>query len=388
MRSFWHVCGLLFACVLWPSAVWAQPAVSTPAALTADDYARAERFMPYTTAALVVGVSGRASWLPDERFWYRTSTPNGPVVWLVDPTRRTKVVCDLPPCLASNGAGSAAPADTARSPDGRQIAFIRDFNLWVRDTGSAVERPLTKDGVRDFGYATDNAGWTQSDRPIVAWSPDSGKIATFQQDQRGVGEMFLVDTGVGHPKLQAWKYPLPGDQTVTTIQPVVIDVATSTTVRLDLPALEHRSSLCDDISCRGDEWSDAQWSSDSGTLALLSTSRDHRHEELYLANPSTGAVHRALEERVTTFFESGNGRVNWRYLAASNEILWFSERDNWGHLSRHDAVTGARKNAVTTGEWNVTQLLRVDEKNRLLYFVGVGKERGRDPSRDGEIRGP
>ena len=71
--------------------------------------------------------------------------------------------------------------------------------------------------------------------------------------------------------------------------------------------------------------------------------------------------------------------MNWRYLAASNEILWFSERENWGHLSRYDALTGSRTLVVTTGEWNVTQLLRVDEEKRMLYFVGVGKERGRDP---------
>ena len=56
--------------------------------------------------------------------------------------------------------------------------------------------PLTKDGVKDFGYATDNAGWTRSDRPIVLWSPDSKKIATFQQDQRAVGEMHLVDVAL------------------------------------------------------------------------------------------------------------------------------------------------------------------------------------------------
>ena len=54
------------------------------------------------------------------------------------------------------------------------------------------ERNLTKDGVKDFGYATDNAGWKISDSPILVWSPDSKKIATFQQDQRKDGEMYLV----------------------------------------------------------------------------------------------------------------------------------------------------------------------------------------------------
>ena len=86
-----------------------------------------------------------------------------------------------------------------------------------------------------------------------------------------------------------------------------------------------------------------------------------------------------MEERVGTFFESGNGRVNWRYLPASNEIIWFSERDNWGHLYLYDLQTGKLKHQITTGEGNVTQLLRVDEKNRMLYFVGVGRETGRDP---------
>ena len=132
------------------------------------------------------------------------------------------------------------------------------------------ETQLTKDGVKDFGYATDNAGWTRSDRPILMWSPDSKKIATFQQDQRGVGEMYLVDTKVGHPTLQAWKYPLPGDETVTMIQRVVIDVDRGKIVRLQMPPDQHRSSLCDDVACRG-EWGDVQWAADGSTVAFVST---------------------------------------------------------------------------------------------------------------------
>ena len=147
------------------------------------------------------------------------------------------------------------------SPDGSKAIFICDWNLWVRDVATGKDRQLTTDGVKDFGYATDNAGWSTSDRPIVQWSPDSKKIATFQQDQRGVGEMYLVNTQVGHPTLRAWKYPLPGDDVVTTIQRVVIDVDSARMVRLDMPPDQHRSSLCDDLACRGD-WGDAQWSPD------------------------------------------------------------------------------------------------------------------------------
>ena len=256
--------------------------------------------------------------------------------------------------------------------------FIRDYNLWVRNNATRQETQLTKDGVKDFGYATDNAGWSSSDRAIVLWSPDSKKVATYQQDQRGVGEMYLVDTQVGHPTLRAWKYPLPGDDVVTTIQRVVIDVDDPHVVRLDMPPDQHRSTLCDDVACRG-EWSDVQWSPDGQNLAFISTSRDHRHEQLRIANAATGKVRDVLEESASTFYESGNGRANWKYLPATKEIIWFSERDNWGQLYLYDSETGKLKNQITTGEGNVTQLLRVDEARRVLYFLGVGREKGRDP---------
>ena len=76
------------------------------------------------------------------------------------------------------------------SPDGSHAVFVRDWNLWLRDMKTGQEKALTSDGVKYFGYATDNAGWSSSDRAIVAWSPDSKKIATQQQDERNVGEMY------------------------------------------------------------------------------------------------------------------------------------------------------------------------------------------------------
>jgi dipeptidyl-peptidase-4 len=374
------------ACLLATTVVVAQRAADAPRIVTAAEYAHAEQFLTYNTTPLVLRSGVRASWLPGDpgdRFWYRVTTEKGVEVVLVDPARASKSPCDLPPCKAAEredpgrrGEAGARYAET--SPDRKHIAFVRDWNLWVRDAATGRETQLTKDGVKDFGYATDNAGWARSDRPILRWSPDSKKIATFQQDQRGVGEMYLVDTSVGHPALQAWKYPLPGDQTVTMIQRVVIDVDTGKIVRLQLPPDQHRSTLCDDVACRG-EWGDVQWSPDGSTVAFVSTARDHRREQMRVADASTGIIRDVLEEKAETFYESGNGAVNWRYLPASNEVIWFSERDNWGHLYLHDLKTGREKNPITSGNGNVTQLLRVDEKNRQLYFVAVGREQGRDP---------
>jgi len=373
------------ACVAAAAPLVAQQRVDAPRALTAADYARAERFMTYNTTPLVYRSGVRATWLRDDRFWYRITTEKGAETPLIDPASGTRSACELPECVAARRRGRGGddppppPRTDAPSPDRTRIAFVKDWNLWVRDVASGKETQLTRDGVKDFGYATDNAGWTKSNRPIVLWSPDSKKIATFQQDQRDVGEMYLVNTKVGHPKLEAWKYPLPGDENVAMLQRVVIEVDPIKVIRLQMPPDQHRSTLCDHVACRGGDWADVQWSSDSTHLAFVSTSRDHRQETLRVADATTGAVRDVLDEKVSTFFESGNGRVNWRYLPASNEVIWFSERDNWGNLYLYDLQTGKLKNQITSGDGNVTQVLHVDEGERTIYFLAVGRENGRDP---------
>jgi dipeptidyl aminopeptidase/acylaminoacyl peptidase len=146
-----------------------------------------------------------------------------------------------------------------------------------------------------------------------------------------------------------------------------------------MPPDQHRSTLCDHLVCRGGDWQDVQWAPDAGSIAFVSTSRDHRKAEFRVADAATGTVRDVFEETVPTFFESGNGRTNWKYLPASNEVIWFSERDNWGHLYLYDLRTGRVKNRITSGEGNVTQLVRVDEALRDVYFQAVGREKGRDP---------
>ena len=205
------------------------------------------------------------------------------------------------------GRGGFVRSNDAPSPDKKKTAFIRDFNLWVRDIPSNKETQLTTDGVKDYGYATDNAGWTKSDRPILLWSPDSKRIATFQQDQRQTGDMYLVNTSVGHPKLEAWKYPLPGDENVTMLRRVIVDIETKKVTALNIALDQHRSTLCDDIACRGGEWADVQWSPDAAKLAFVSTSRDHKQARLREADAASGTVHEVTEEAVETQFESGDG---------------------------------------------------------------------------------
>jgi hypothetical protein len=84
---------------------------------------------------------------------------------------------------------------------------------------------------------------------------------------------------------------------------------------------QHRGTITDDIKGRGTGWDDVEWSADSNQLAFVSTSRDHKMEQFRVANPDTGDVHDVFEEKAPTYFESGMGTANWRFLSASTEVI-------------------------------------------------------------------
>ncbi len=423
LRATFAVCVLTLTLPLAASAQARQ--------LTADDYARAERMLGASTAPLVSGLAGRASWLPDGRLYYRATTAAGSEFVIANPSRRTRELafdhtrlasalssaagtavdgarlpfntvelsndarsltasvrgvsytCDLRAytCAASPKAPSA-PANSRLSPDGSTAVFIRDHNLWAKDLASSKETQLTTDGIEDFGYATDNAGWTHSANPIVTWSADGEQIATFQHDGRGVTEMHLVSTNVGNPKLQSWKYPVPGDSVIFRISRVIISQDASgkpRVLRLQMPPDAHRSTVSDHIACGG-AVCDLQWYKDGSHVAFISSSRDHKKATLRIANASTGAVRTVLEETSETQIGDASLAENlWRVLPESNELIWWSQRDDWVHLYLYDLTTGQLKHRITTGTGNVTEIVRIDEKARQIWFTAVGKEAGRDP---------
>ena len=273
--------------------------------------------------------------------------------------------------------GSKGPLNV--SPDKKLAVFIRDNNLWLRVMATGAEKQLTSDGVEDFGYATDNAGWQHSDAAIATWSADSKLVATFQLDQRNTGMMYLVPVTNRHPKLEAWHYPLVGDKVVTTIQPVILDVNAGSVVRLKTAPLQHRSMECDDVSCDGDgRWNDVAFAGDDKHLAFVSTSRDHKDEWVRVADTSTGDVRDVFHEHVSTYY-GWQAKTDWKYLPETNEFLWVSERSNYAQIYLYDLTTGKLKNQVTHGDGPVWDIPFVDAKSRTLYFSATGKEPGQDP---------
>ena len=266
--------------------------------------------------------------------------------------------------------------DEFLSPNGNLAAFIDNYNLWIRDLKTNKKTQLTFDGKEDYGYATNNAGWIKSEGPVLKWSPKSDKIATFRQDARGVGEMYLTTTNVGHPKLQSWKYALPGDEKIFEIERLIIDLKNNNIVRLNMENDFQRSTTTDHIAGRDGELLDTQWNEDGSKLAFISSSRDHKMANLKIANTKTGQVSSFFKETVDTYYESGLGSENWKVLFDSDEFIWYSEKDNWGHLYLYDLKTKQLKNRITKGNWLVRKLLHIDENKRELFFTAGGREKG------------
>ena len=351
--------------------------------VTIKDYERATTFLSQNTDSLITRSHVSPEWIDDHNFWYKVDTRNGEEYVLINAkTGKKSTAKSLNDLLKDSeiikNTHSENESNSALSPNGKKVAFIKDWNLWVRNLETDEEIQLTSDGVQNYGYATDNAGWTRSDDPVLLWSPDSKKIATYKQDQKHVSDMYLVKTKVGAPELVKWKYPLPEDEKPILIERVIIDVEKKEITPLNIEPDPRRGTLCDDINCSG-AFDDNEWSDNSERLYFVSTSRDHKSAKLRVADAETGKVRDIFEEKVDTQFESGRGQINWSYLDDSDEIIWYSERDDYGHLYLYDAESGKLKNRITQGEFVVTKVSYIDEKDNEIYFLANGRNRDENP---------
>ena len=400
---------------------------------TATDYERAESFLPANLSGLVHNEIQQWQWVGENYATFRVQTPNGRQFMLMDLSTgevgeafdhqalvsalseesQTEVsVLELPVnsiemsedlqsvrfsalrrqweyeletgSLSVYSSEITQPASSIVSPDGQWAAFRKDHNLWVRNMSTGEDVQLTTDGEDLYGYATDSQGWSRSERPIIAWSDNSQKISTYRLDERGVGIMHILETQEDKPVLHSWPYAIPGDSIVPMHKRVVLDVANQAVTWLNAEADHQRTSNCCGLT-RGTSWADNQFNDNASRLAYVSTSRDYTTVTLRIADTKTGDVRDIYTETDLPFFESNltsRGVPNWRMLFDTNEFIWFTRRDEWGHLYLHDATSGELKNRITQGEWNVVDILHVDEQSRVIWFTAVGKESGRNVYQD------
>ena len=340
--------------------------------LSSDDYNNAAKQLNKNLKKFMFNVLSSNEWDNEDYLFYSIKGENNIKNFKIDLKKNTKTI----QIKKTKKTIFTNKNNEFISPNGQLSAFINNYNLWVRDLNNNKTIQLTFDGEKDYGYATNNAGWIKTEGPVLKWSPNSDKIATFRQDAIGVGEMHLTTTNVGHPKLKSWKYALPGDKKIFEIERIIIDLKNNSITRFDMENDFQRSTTTDHIAGRKGELLDTQWNQNGTKLAFISSSRDHKTAHLKIADAKTGSVLSIFKENTNTYYESGVGSENWEVLFDTDEFIWYSEKDNWGHLYLYDLKTKKLKNKITTGDWLVRKLLHVDKEKRVLFFTAGGREKG------------
>lgn len=271
------------------------------------------------------------------------------------------------------------------SPDGRYACVVKGYDLWLVDRITGEQRALTSGGERNFCFgcqseaALSAISYRERPSPMGLWSPDSQWFLTHRIDERAVPDLALVQhapPGGGRPILHTYKYPMPGDPLpVATF--LAIHIASGRVVTFDdfaTPVLAFSPFVQRRV-----------WFGTGGAAWFVRLDRHCKQAELIQLDLAQGTGRVVVREAAAEGYIDLNPHLsatpNVRTLAASDEVIWFSERDGWGHLYLYDASTGAVKNQVTAGDWLVRDIIDVDETRRKITILAGGIDPEADPGR-------
>lgn len=278
------------------------------------------------------------------------------------------------------------------SPDGKWVAFLRGNNLFVQSRESGEVRAVTRDGKKDYNYATrpDFYGTKTLDeihgnkpRAAIMWSPDSTRILTHRLDQRKVRRLpvmqYAPEGEYAPAKVRMVRYPLAGDENITLVEHLILGLD-GTRVNIQEPPLELRNT----DALMGPFWENIWWSEDGNFAYYVHPTRGCKTMQFCAINTLTGEVRVVLEEHSDTFLDQDmrlhrGPKPDVRVLPMHNAFIWASQKDGWYHLYLHDLTSGEVIHPLTTGNWLVTELFGVDEAEEWVYFLGSGQESNRDP---------
>jgi hypothetical protein len=287
---------------------------------------------------------------------------------------------------AAAAAGIGGPAANAgdyenRSPNGRWAAYVKEHNLFVRDTSTGATLRLTRDGMPGDDYATPlpdlrvlitqdaSMGEDVRERPDVFWSPDSTKFVTVKIDSREAGRfttLQFVPPGQLRPKAYDYVYPLPGE-VLPRAEVVVFDLLAGKRVDVKTEPLE--------IPFQGGPGS-FEWFPDGKSFYYEHGTRGNKETEMRVVNPETGEQKVLITEENGLYIDPGEHFV--RMVPDGGGILWTSERDGWNHIYYYSA-DGKLQSQVTKGPWVVRSIEHIDAKAKQVYFLANGREKGEDP---------
>lgn len=349
-------------------------------ALTVEDYARAERFLPGNANALILNEEVKPHWIDrGSRICYRSESRDGATFKIIDPKRNTSK--RVASCLAPAANESATEVV---SPDGKRMVFARAHNLYLKDLHTGQTSALTHDGEEGNGYEIGEldtsvvTGLQLAKKPAAFFSPDSSKLLAFRSDLRKVGTLSLSETLPGGlPRLHSYRYPVAGAKEIGHSTPMVLDLQHGTRTELQCPPLP-MASLISTLWYPGQtQWGETiPWNASGTQVYFLHEERGYKATTVYRADTRTGKIQALLTERSTTYV---NRNPILRVVGDGAALIWSSERSGWNHLYLINGETGAVENAITTGAWAVRDVLYVDTRNRWVYFTAGGREEGRDP---------
>jgi dipeptidyl-peptidase 4 len=256
------------------------------------------------------------------------------------------------------------------SSDSTWIAYAKNHNLYLMKTKDkdSVEIQLTTDGERYYSYAQNSEDTTKNKKhkANVDWFKNSKKLFVDRQDERKVKDLFVIDVlAQPRPKLETYRYSMPGDQFVPQTEISIFDVATKKRVDVDVKKWK-------------DQTVNVVWSSqkDADKLILIRKDRPLKKLDVCLVNAQTGALSVLFSEETWPYFNNEYSRLS--VLNEGNDIIWWSERTGWGQLYLYDGK-GNIKNQITNGYFVTGRVERIDTLGRMVYFEAFGKEEGVHP---------
>ncbi len=245
------------------------------------------------------------------------------------------------------------------SPDGQWVAFVRDNDLWVAHTRLGEARPLTTGGT-DL-VRNGKASWLYYEELFGRswrafwWSPDSTRICYLQTDSSSVPVYTIVDNSRREQRIEQERYARPGERN-PHVEAFIVDVAGGSPRRIDLADYDDGAYLISHVS----------WTPDARHVVLHVQNRIQTWLDI-LRVPADGATpERVLRDSTRAWIDSPG---NAHYLGDGSWLL-FSERDGYRHLYHYDK-DGSLLGQITSGPWEVRSIVRVDENEGWIYFMGT-----------------
>lgn len=290
------------------------------------------------------------------------------------------------------------------SPDSSIVLFSRDYNMYWMDKANflkavkdpkdttIVEHQWTKDGEKNFSYGGYYKGKTDKEKAKEQakkerksiygyWSHNSKKFVINRTDSRHLEDLWVIhnDTKT-RPELETYKYHMAGEQDFYKSEVLIFDIPTKSKIEVKLDSTVQQTisiySKPYKKSSRRDEHNPNLLVSKDNKIYFGTTSRDRKRVDIHVANINTGDVKTIINEHANTYIEGGAG--SFYLFENQKEILFWSERDGWGHYYLYD-TNGNLKRQVTNGEYHVDRLQGIDEKNRVVYFTANGIAKNQDP---------